>query len=74
MTARQMVEEFRKLPVGDKASLLDALWVELVTDTEHTTLSDAERAALDRRLADIDQDPRPDRSWSELRREFLPQP
>ena len=53
MTNLQLVEEFRKLPVGDKASLLDALWVELASDTEQAPLSDPERAALDRRLSEI---------------------
>ena len=74
MTNRQLVEEFRKLPVGDKASLLDALWVELANDTEHAPLSDPERTALDRRLSEIARDPRPDRSWDELRSEILPRP
>ena len=74
VTNLQMLEEFRKLPVGDKASLLDALWVELAADTEHAPLSDSERAALDRRLGEVAQDVRPDRNWDELRSEFLPRP
>ncbi len=74
VTTLQLVEEFRKLPAADKASLLDTLWVELAATTEHTPLSDLERQALDRRLAEVAQDQRPDRSWDDLRGELLPHP
>ena len=74
MTSRQLVEEFRKLSSSDKASLLDAFWAELAADAEQRQLTDPERAALDRRLGDLDRDTRPDRAWSELRAEFLHRP
>lgn len=71
VTNLQLLEEFRKLPASDKASLLDTLWVELAAATAQSPLSDEERRALDGRLAEVAQDQRPDRDWNELRRELL---
>ena len=70
----QLIEEFRKLAPGEKASLLDELWTELATEAQRSGLSEAERRAIDARLTAIDGDPRPDRAWSELRSEFLSKP
>ena len=74
VTKAQLIDEFRKLAPGDKAALLDEFWTEFAADTEHAPLSAPDREALDKRLAETDQDPRPDRDWNDLRAEFLRKP
>jgi len=71
MRNEAIVEQFRKLSTDEKLDLLRTLWSEFEAEEASRPLSDEERRFLDDRLRDIDEDPRPDRSWEEVRAELL---
>ena len=71
MRARKIVEEFRSLTIEDRLGLLRVLWSEVEADAETRPLTDEETRFLDDRLRQIEEDPRPDRSWEDLREDLL---
>ena len=71
MTKQAIFEHFRGLATGDKLDLLYELWDEVTAELEKRPATDAERRFLDERLRDIAADPRPARSWNEVREDLL---
>ncbi len=68
---QEIVDEFRRLDLEAKLELLHSLWDEIIPDLAGRPPSEAERMFLEVRLRDIEADPRPDRSWLEVRDELL---
>lgn len=62
-----------KLSAGDRAELAMALWESLAEGEreEELTLTDDQRAELDRRWAEHVEDPASAVPWSEVRRKLL---
>ena len=71
MSKQAIVEHFHSLSTADKIELIDQLWQDLAADLQDRPVSEAERRFLDQRLADMRDDPRPDRTWHEVRDELL---
>lgn len=71
MSASRIADEFRKLSLEDKLSLLHALWDEVAAEAETRPLSEAEHRFLDERIRALESDVRPDRDWPSVRDELL---
>jgi len=71
--ASSRLEELLKLPSGDRADLAMALWDSLSEDERETelTVTDAQRAELDRRWAEHLADPASAVPWVEVRAKLL---
>jgi putative addiction module component (TIGR02574 family) len=73
MTKQEIIEQLRGLDTDDKLDLLYRLWDEIAEELESRPASEATRRFLDDRLRDIEADPRPGRSWDEVRGDLLPE-
>ena len=60
-----LLAEALKLGPGDRLQLIEALWDTLSEEDIPVTLE--ERALLDERLADLEQDPDAQSPWSEVK-------
>ena len=69
MTKAQL-EELLKLPVQERIDLALALWDSIAEPDleQHLPLTEAEKAELDRRLAEHDRDPSRGLPWEEVQR------
>jgi len=56
-----------KLSVAERIQLAEDLWDSVAADTGDLELSAAQKAELDRRLADFEQDPGAGESWDVVR-------
>jgi putative addiction module component (TIGR02574 family) len=50
-------ENLRQLPTEEKLRVIEFLWESIPPSAETFTLSDADRAEIERRLAELDADP-----------------
>lgn len=71
VSKQTIVEQFQGLSTADKIELLDQLWQDIAHDIQGSPVSGAERRFLDQRLADLQEDARPDRDWQDVRDELL---
>ncbi|HEU4588740.1 MAG TPA: addiction module protein, partial [Gemmatimonadales bacterium] len=62
------LDELLRLPPAERLAAIAELWDSLEQGADLFPLSEAERAELDRRLAEDAADPSPGVSWPELRR------
>lgn len=62
-------DEALKLSVDERIELVEAIWDTVApdADVESLPLSEAHRAELDRRLADLEADPDAGSPWEEVR-------
>jgi hypothetical protein len=67
MTDQHIVEHFRGMDTSTKLELLHRLWEELTKEVEARPPTEAERSYVEDRLRDIDADPRPERTWDDVR-------
>ena len=58
MDTQQIVEAFRRLPVDERARLVEELWDEVARELEQRPLSEAQRRLLDERIRQHDEMPR----------------
>ena len=74
MTKSQL-EELLKLPVQERIDLALALWDSIAEPDfeEHLPLTDAQKAELDRRLAEHDRNPSRGIPWEEVQRRLREQ-
>ncbi len=56
-----------QLDVDERLALIEALWDSISADESAIPLTDAQRAELDRRLADHEANPNDVVSWDEVR-------
>lgn len=71
MQHEPFVEQFRLLSRAEQIELLHTLWEELVDDLDAAPLSDAQRALLDQRLADLDEGRTELHDWQDVRDRLL---
>lgn len=62
-------EEMARLSAEQKADLIDRLWASW--DKESLALSGAQRAELDRRMAEFQANPDDELTWEELKQQLL---
>jgi putative addiction module component (TIGR02574 family) len=65
--------DFRHLSVAERLQLVEDLWDSIAQDAnaESLPLSDAEKALLDERLADLERSPDAGSSWEEVKARLL---
>ena len=71
MSKQEILDEFRHMRVEDKLILIDELWSEVAAEAEARPATDDERRFLEQRLGEVEADPRPDRDWTQVRRDLL---
>ena len=64
-----MLDQIQSLSPSEKVELLDALWVSLERDEQ--SLTDAQRAELDHRIALYEQNPEDVIPWGQVRTDLL---
>ena len=67
-------EELFKLSAAERLELVEELWDSLSDDDEALSLSDEQRADLERRLAEADADPTGGSPWEEVRERIRNRP
>jgi putative addiction module component (TIGR02574 family) len=61
------IDELRKLPLPARLELVEELWDSIAAESKNLTLTEAQAAELDRRLAAHDAAPEEGEAWSDLR-------
>ena len=61
------MEELLKLSVAERIQLVEDLWDSIAADADAYPLTEAQKAELDRRLADHEADPDSAIPWEEVR-------
>jgi putative addiction module component (TIGR02574 family) len=68
---QQIVEAFRRLPVGERARLVEELWDEVAKEIEQQPLSEADRRLLDERIRQHEEAPADVEAWDTAREDIL---
>jgi putative addiction module component (TIGR02574 family) len=71
MDTQQIVEAFRRLPVDERARLVEELWDEVASELEQRPLSEAERRLLDERIRQHNESPADVEAWETARDDIL---
>jgi putative addiction module component (TIGR02574 family) len=71
MDTQQIVEAFRRLPVDERARLVEELWDEVARELEQRPLSEAERRLLDERIGQHTETPTDVEAWETARDDIL---
>jgi putative addiction module component (TIGR02574 family) len=71
MDPRQIVEAFRRLPVAERARLVEELWDEVSREFEQLPLTEAERQLLDQRIRQHNESPSDVQAWETARDDIL---
>lgn len=71
MDIQQIVEAFRRLPVDERARLVEELWDEVTREIEARPLTEAERRLLDERIREHDEAPTDVEAWETARDDIL---
>ena len=66
MTAAKL-REIELLSVDERIDLVQAIWDGIAAETESLELTEGEKQALDRRIADLDEQPANVRTWEEIK-------
>ena len=59
--------DFTKLSVAERIQLAEDLWDSIPAEAADVPLTDAQKAELDRRLEELEQDPDAGESWEVVR-------
>jgi putative addiction module component (TIGR02574 family) len=60
-----------ELPIAERLRLVEAIWDSIAEAPEGLELTDAQRAELDRRLAEYERNPDAGSPWPEVRARIL---
>ncbi|MGH2360828.1 MAG: addiction module protein [bacterium] len=71
MDTQQIVEVFRRLPVDERARLVEELWDDVARELEQRPLSEAERPLLDQRIRQHEETPTDVEAWETARDDIL---
>lgn len=65
--------EYRRLSIAERLQLVEDIWDSIAEDADTTTLplSDAERAELDRRVAEMEANPSRGELWDVVRARII---
>jgi len=61
------LEEVLRLPLAERVRLVEAIWDSIAADSAALPLTDAQRAELDRRLAEHEANPDDVVSWEDIK-------
>jgi len=59
--------DFTKLSIAERIELAEDLWDSIPSEGADLTLTEAQKAELDRRLEDLERDPDAGESWEDIR-------
>jgi putative addiction module component (TIGR02574 family) len=59
--------DFTKLSIAERIELAEDLWDSIPSEGADLTLTEAQKAELDRRLEDLERDPDAGESWEVIR-------
>jgi putative addiction module component (TIGR02574 family) len=62
----RLLAEILKLPVGERLDLIERIWASLPEGAYDPPLTDEMKAELDRRLADLEENPGDEYTWEEV--------
>ena len=71
MDTQQIIEAFRRLPVAERARLVEELWDEVARELEQRPLGEAERRLLDKRIRQHNENPADVEAWETARDDIL---
>ena len=71
MDTQQIVEAFRRLPVDERARLVEELWDDVSRELEQRPLSEAERRLLDERIRQHNETTTDVEDWETARDDIL---
>jgi putative addiction module component (TIGR02574 family) len=71
MSAKPILETFRKLPSTEKICLVQQLWDEIAEEASHLPLTEAQHRLLDERLDEHEANPDDVEPWSEAHDDIL---
>ena len=71
MDTQQIVEAFRRLPVDQRARLVEELWDEVAPELEQKPLSEAQQRLLDERIRQHEENPADVEAWEAARDDLL---
>jgi putative addiction module component (TIGR02574 family) len=60
------LDEALRLPVSERIRLVEAIWDSVVAESAAVPVTDAQKAELDRRLADAEKNPTAQRPWTDV--------
>lgn len=67
MSTPPVLDDALRLPVPERIELVQAIWDSIVAESGAVTVTDEQRAEIDRRLADAVSSPTDERPWPEVR-------
>ena len=67
----QILQQAKVLDIDEQIELVEAIWDGIVSRGAVPSLTDAQKSELDRRLADHQENPDDEVSWSEVKAEAL---
>jgi putative addiction module component (TIGR02574 family) len=59
--------DFTSLPIDERIALVQAIWDSIAADTDQLPLTDPQKRELDRRIADLDANPKNVLTWEEIK-------
>lgn len=68
--SEKLRREISQLSVEERLQLIGEIWDDIATEDQVPPLSEAQRAELDRRLEEHEQDPNSAIPWEEVRQEL----
>ena len=74
MTDSTLLPEIRELPVPERVALVEQIWDSIVEDEASFELTDAQKAELDRRLAERASSSSPGSDWADVKARILGRP
>ena len=66
--------DFQNLSVAERLTLVEAIWNSIADEQEHLEVTDEQRAELDRRIAEMDENPDGGLTWEEAMAELRKKP
>jgi putative addiction module component (TIGR02574 family) len=61
------LDEVLQLPIAERIRLVEAIWDSIAEESDAVPLTDAQRAELDRRLAEHEADPDDVAPWEDIK-------